>query len=889
MDHLESHEFRMGISMSKKIAVIDGNSLMHRAYHAIQTPMIAPDGSPTNAVFGFMQMLCKFIEEAGPDGVVCAFDEGKPAHRIEEMPGYKAQRPHMDDELRVQFPIIEKLLSSMSIPIVKVPGWEGDDILGTIAARDEKLGFETLLVTGDKDACQLATELTKIVTTKKGISDVVIFGPDEVMEKYGVTPTQFIDYLGLMGDSSDNIPGVPGIGPKSAQKLLEKYGDIEGIYSHIDELKGKQKENLAENEKMAYLSRQIATIVCDLDFSLDLEEVSFPDFDPDEVEKTFKEYALASPLTRVLNFVGKAASIEVLEIDSGERIDPKDARMLVDSAVENLERIGFAYTEEGGDTLFGTQVRICLSTSQGSVILDGDQAMDMLVYCLKNASLATEDLKAVIQLAYPPDTSKEALITLDELYGNSAMDISLAAYVLRSTTNDYSLDKLAEQYLGGEIVEAEDPDEDLLQKAALTRMLAGVLDKALVDDGSVDAYFDIDLPLVNVLAQMERIGVAIDTDKLSELGRDAAGELTELASEIYAQAGEEFNIDSPKQLSHILFEKMGLKPIKKNQRGFSTDASVLGELAKTEKIASSVLRYRELAKIKSTYIDSLPKMRGDDARIHTVFHETVTATGRLSSSDPNLQNIPVRTDFGRRIRECFIPLAEDEVFLSADYSQIELRLLAHLSGDEGLIEAFRSGADFHAQTAARVFGVDVDDVTSEMRSKAKAVNFGIVYGQQAYGLSQTLDIDFGEAKEMIERYYEAYPGVRTYLDSVIAHASETGYAETMFGRKRHIPELRGSNKQRRGFGERTAMNHPMQGSAADIIKLAMIEVQARLRAQESRAKLMLQVHDELDLSVPKDEVDKVAQMVKEVMESVVELSVPLVVDVSWADDWASAH
>ncbi len=875
--------------MPKKIAVIDGNSLMHRAYHAIQTPMSAPDGTPTNAVFGFMQMFCKFIETAAPDGVVCAFDEGKPEHRIQEMPEYKAQRPHMDDELRVQFPVIERLLTSLNVPIVKVPGWEGDDILGTVAARNEKLGYETLLVTGDKDACQLASDLTKIVTTKKGISDVAIYGPDEVMEKYGVTPSQFIDYLGLMGDSSDNIPGVPGIGSKSAQRLLEQYGDIEGIYENIDSLKGKQKENLVENEKLAYLSRQIATIVTDLDFPLDLETVSFPDFDTVEVEKTFKDYALASPLSRVLNLVGQTAEVEMVDLDPVKMVDTKKATDLIDAAAARNERIGFSFIETGADTIFGPEVHMCFSTSEGCVSLTAEAAKAVLVHAIRNASIASFDMKRTLYTVFPSDTAQDPLITLDDLYANAGMDLGLAAYALESTKSDYSPNKLAERYLGGELPPTDDEEEALIQEAVCARLLAPVLDEALVKDGSADVYFDIDLPLVDVLVQMERTGVVIDTDRLSELGKFAGDQLGDLAQRIYDIAGEQFNIDSPKQLAHILFEVMGLTPIKKNQRGYSTDAKVLTELAKTEEIATLVLRYRELSKIKSTYIDNLPKMRADDGRIHTVFHETVTATGRLSSSDPNLQNIPVRTEFGRRIRECFIPLTPDEVFLSADYSQIELRLLAHLSGDEHLIAAFNSGADFHAQTAARVFGVDPDEVTPEMRSRAKAVNFGIVYGQQAYGLSQALDIDFAEAKSMIERYYEAYPDVRTYLDSVVQRAAESGYAETMFGRKRRIPELKATNKQLRGVGERTAMNHPMQGSAADIIKLAMLEVQSRLRSGGYKASLLLQVHDELDLSVPRSEVDEVASMIKQVMEGVVELKVPLIVEVSWAENWAAAH
>ncbi len=875
--------------MAKTVAVIDGNSLMHRAYHAIQTPMMALDGTPTNAVFGFLQMFCKFVEEMHPDAVVCAFDEGKPEFRMQEMPGYKAQRPHMDDELRVQFPIIKELLSALRVPVLTCPGWEGDDILGTIAKRDESLGFETYLVTGDKDACQLASDLTKIVSTKKGISDVQVLGPAEVMEKYGVTPAQFIDYLGLMGDSSDNIPGVPGIGPKSATSLLERFSSIEGIFEHIDELKGKQKENLIANEGMAYLSRQIATIVCDLDLEVDLEGISFPDFDQVEVEEHFKKYSLASPLTRVLNLIDAQASTAFVPIEIGAVLEPDRSKELLESAMKRGERIGVAHFRPAQDSIFQDGLTCAVSTSEGTCLLEGEKARAMLLEIMLSSSFAALDLKELIQVVYPPDTSEAAIIKGDDLYMLDGFDIALAAYILDSSRSSYAYESLCERYLGNTLPEVKDEEEELIIFAVAARKLSSVLAERLEQACATQVMDEIDLPLVPVLAQMERTGVSLNTEHLSELGAYANSEIEALAARIYRIAGEEFNIDSPKQLGRILFDVLELPPIKKNSRGYSTDATVMKELAKTHEIAGLVLSYRELSKIRSTYIDSLPKMRAGDGRLHTVFHETVTATGRLSSSDPNLQNIPVRTEFGRKIRECFIPLDESSVFMSCDYSQIELRLLAHLSEDEHLIAAFNSGADFHAQTAARVFGVAPDDVTPELRSRAKAVNFGIVYGQQAFGLAQTLDIPRSEAKEMIDRYFDAYPGVRSYLDEVVAKAADLGFATTMFGRIRPIPELKSSSRQTRGFGERTAMNHPMQGSAADIIKLAMIRVMDELRHRGSRARLLLQVHDELDFSVPKDEVEEVSALVVNIMEHVVELKVPLLVDASWGRSWAEAH
>ena len=875
--------------MSKKIAVIDGNSLMHRAYHAIQTPMSAADGTPTNAVFGFMSMFLKFIELASPDAVVCAFDAGKPQFRIAELESYKAQRPPMDDDLRVQFPVMEELLTAMNVPVVKVKGWEGDDILGTIAARDEELGFETLLVTGDKDAYQLASDLTRIVTTKKGITDVTIYGPEEVVERYGVSPEQFPDFLGLMGDSSDNIPGVPGIGAKTAAKLLQRFGSMQGIYDNLDQLKGKQLENLRDNRDAALLSRRIATIVTDLDFPLDLEGAAFPSFEPEVVSEAFGKYALSSSLSRVLKLVGAEASRPSAALAIEPVCEGNRGEALVDAALAAGELIGVSFVEPDQASLFDPGITGAFSTSRGTALLAGDEALGLFARVVAEGRFAALDVKESLHRIFPRDSSEDALIDEDALFSLRCFDVGLAAYVLNSSAASYTCERLCEAHLGAAFPEVESVEERACAQAACVRELATRLQKALDEDGSAEVYEKIDLPLVAVLACMERTGAAIDAASLAVLGEGAQRELGEISSSIYELAGEEFNIDSPKQLARILFEVIGLTPTKKTQRGYSTDASVLKELSKVHDLPALVIRYRELAKIKSTYIDALPRLRAGDGFLHTRFNETVTTTGRLSSSDPNLQNIPVRTEFGRRIRGCFTPLREGSVFLSADYSQIELRLLAHLSGDEHLVAAFNSGADFHASTAARVFGVPIEEVTPELRSRAKAVNFGIVYGQQAFGLSQSLDIPFGEARDMIERYFEAYPGVRAYLDEVVAQAKETGFASTMFGRKRHIPELRAKNAQQRGFGERTAMNHPMQGSAADIIKLAMVEVMRRLRADGFSAQLMIQVHDELDFSVPAEEVESLAAMVREVMEGVVELKVPLVVDASWGSTWAEAH
>ena len=878
--------------MPKRIAVIDGNSLMHRAYHAVPPTMNAPDGTPTNAVFGFMAMFLKFYDMAKPDAVVCAFDAGRPAFRMEALETYKAQRPPMDQELRVQFPIIEGLLEAMNVPVVKVPGWEGDDVLGTVSARDEELGYETLLVSGDKDVYQLVTDRTSVVTTKKGITDVAIYGPDEVRERYGVGPEQFIDFLGLKGDSSDNIPGVPGIGDKTAAKLLQTYGSIDGIYDNLDKLKGKQLQNLTENRDAAYLSRSVATIVRDLDFELDLEDAAFPAFDPQTVTDAFRAVRFSSHLEKVLSLAGddvQQVSGAALALNPVDVFQGQQAFALLGQAISAEVELGVQLHEPAQASLFETVSTLFVATDEAVLRFDDDEVARALASILANGSFCAMDAKEVLQRVCPTNSVLPQTVRAQTLLDARFFDIGLAAYLLNSNTSEYTYAAFCEEYLGKSLPAAEDDEAEAVLKARVAPILADALRQKLDEDGSLPCYNDVDLPLVSVLVLMERTGARIDAGTLQTIGRATKEDIEAARKRVHELAGEEFNVDSPMQLSHILFEVLGLPHGKKTQRGYSTDAATLKKLQDKHPIAGEVIRYRELAKMQSTYIEALPRMQGEDGRVHTHFNQKVTATGRLSSSEPNLQNIPVRTDFGRRIRECFVPLNDGDVFVSADYSQIELRLLAHLSEDEHLVDAFCSGADFHAATAARVFGVPVDQVTPQLRSRAKAVNFGIVYGQQAFGLAQSLEIPFYEAQEMIDRYFEAYPGVRAYLDRTVAEAKECGFATTMFGRKRHIPELKSKNPNLRGFGERTAMNHPMQGSAADIIKLAMNEVQRRLVADGYRSQLMLQVHDELDLSVPVDELERLSAMVGDVMGNIVKLKVPLVVDVQSGENWAQSH
>ena len=872
--------------MPKTVAVIDGNSLMHRAYHAVPPTMTAPDGTPTNAAFGFLSMLLKFIEMEQPDALVCAFDKGRPKFRMEALEQYKAQRPPMDEELKAQFPVIENLLAAMNVPVVALPGWEGDDILGTVAARDEELGYRTLLVTGDKDAYQLASDLTKIVTTKRGITDVVIYGPEEVEERYGVTPDQFTDFLGLKGDKADNIPGVPGIGDKKAASMLQAYGNLEGIYANLDKFKGKQLENLTNYKDDAFLSRQVATIVRDADFELDLESISFPNFDPEQVTKAFTDVRMMAHLAKILKLQGsEATSIDLGSWDNF--VEGDEAKAAIELPVEGYVPVAWALDLQA--SLFGDGLTMAVNLGDSTALFRDEEAKEALAFLVRERAIAAADAKALLQVVFPADTAQDPLVSRGEILDAHMFDVTLAAYVADSNNGAATLGALMERYAGAVLPDEKDPQKQVALQAAAIGSLVDPLAKELEKEGARKVYDAIDLPLVGVLACMERTGAALDVDHLKALNESTGAEVDRLRAAIYASAGHEFNVDSPKQLSEVLFDELGLTPKKKTRSGYSTNASVLKELTDEHELPGLMLEYREYAKIKSTYIDALPRMRAEDGRVHTSFNEMVTTTGRLSSSDPNLQNIPVRTDFGRQIRTCFVPLNAGEVFVSADYSQIELRLLAHLSGDEHLIASFNSGEDFHASTASRVFGVPMNDVTPQMRSRAKAVNFGIVYGQQAYGLSQSLRIPFYEAKEMIDRYFEVHPGVRAYLDDVVVQAHKDGYATTLFGRRRYIPELKAKNAAQRGFGERTAMNHPMQGTAADIIKLAMRQVQDELVARDLGARLMLQVHDELDLSVPESEVDEVSGLLTSVMESVVELSVPLLVDVSAGANWAEAH
>jgi DNA polymerase-1 len=877
----------------RTIAIVDGNSLMHRAFHALPESMTAPDGRPTNAVFGFISMIVKLMTDIAPDALVVAFDRGKPAFRIEALAQYKVHRPPTAESLRAQFPMVKGLLEAMSVPMVELDGWEGDDILGTLARRAESLGYEALLVTGDRDAYQLVSDSVKVVTTRKGVTDIVVFGPAEGEERYGVTPAQVADYLGLKGDASDNIPGVPGIGEKTAARLLQRYGTLEEIIAHADEIGGRAGTSIAENTGAALASRTVATIVCDVPVDLDLTDVSFGEFDETALARAFGELRFTSLLDRVLALRTHEAPAEsTASVEAAPRptvLRGSEALRAIERWRKEAERRLGVSLFACAETLFADDERQLAVACDGIVsLVESRDVATQLALLLDTGRLATTDAKALLQAVCPPDEGLACTRAPRVGDEERLFDCSVAAYLLESSRSSYELGALHADYLSAPLPEATDDAPEVVVAAQSVARLAETLEAALVADGSVDVFRRIEMPLVPVLARMERVGVGLDTSVLAALGEETRAGIAVLRADIHELAGCEFVIDSPKQLAEVLFERLGLPPQKRTKTGFSTDASVLAALAPLHPIAEKIVQYRELTKLTSTYLDALPRMLGEDGRLHTSFNQTVAATGRLSSSSPNLQNIPVRTELGRRIRAAFVPAEPGDVMVAADYSQIELRILAHLSEDQGLIDAFTSGEDFHTAPAARVFGVEPDDIEPGMRARAKAVNFGIVYGQSAHGLADTLKITHVEAQAMIDRYYAAYPGVRRYLDETVAQAHRDGFSTTLFGRKRRIPELKSSNYNLRSFGERTAMNHPMQGTAADIMKLAMIEVDRRLDASSLRSRMVLQVHDELVFEAPASEVEELSGLVCECMSSVAELAVPLEVGVGSGPDWSSA-
>ncbi len=849
---------------AKKIMILDGNSIVNRAFYGIRM-LNAPDGTPTNGVYGFIAILQRLLEQERPGAVCVAFDVHAPTFRHELSAAYKATRKPMPQELRVQIPILKELLDAMGIRRYELAGWEADDLMGTMAAACERAGWACRLVTGDKDAFQLITDMTHVIhiKTRMGQTETIEYDPARFREEYGLEPAGMVDLKALMGDSSDNIPGVPGIGEKTALDLLHRFTTLDGVYDSINDasIKTGQRTKLAEGAESARASYVLATIRRDAPMG----------FDPAE---TVWQLRATGALYDICKRLGFGRFIERWGLEPGP-----EAPAAADAA--SLPHVT-------GDA--GAALRAILASDMVAVVpmdgLDGVSLCDgKAVYDLTWAD-GGEDYNALLKVLFSPDVKKLGhhvkelmVLLLEEGLGTEGFifDTALAGYLLEATASDYGLSRLSRKYLDRDLDGAE-------AVWALYGALPGMLDELDMHG----LYYDIELPLCAVLADMERAGFLVDRQALYALGQELSEGIAALQEEIWAQAGCQFNINSPKQLGQVLFERLGLPAGKKNHRGWSTNADVLERLQDKHPIVGQVLEYRELTKLKSTYTDGLQKAIGPDGRIHTTFQMTATDTGRLSSRDPNLQNIPVRRKLGAGIRRMFVA-GPGNVLVDADYSQIELRLLAHISGDETMINAFLSGEDIHAVTAGQVFGLPPEAVTPELRSRAKAVNFGIVYGISAFSLAQDIGVPQYEAKAYIDTYLTKYHGVREYMENTIAQAREQGYVSTLFGRRRYLPELHASSFNLRSFGERVARNMPIQGTAADIIKLAMIRVYARLKAELPEARLLLQVHDELIVECPATLADQAADILEQEMENAVDYPVPLTAEAKTGRSWADAH
>lgn len=856
--------------MENKLAIIDGSSLLYRAFYALPPTMTSPDGVPTNAVYGFLRMLLSLYRELDPAYVAVTFDKDRQTFRTEMYDGYKATRKPAPAELVPQFDLILEVMHVMGVAVYSLSGYEGDDVLGTLSARYEK-ELPVAIVTGDRDALQLASDRTTVYLTQKGISSMSEMTPKAVEEKYGITPSQVIDMKALMGDTADNIPGVPGIGEKTALKLLTQYKTLDNLYAHVDEIKGAQGKKLAAGKDMAYLSYKLAAIKRDVPMETTLKEMAQP-VHISEMKELFSRLGinLLSQFGELPRFTALAEAKKEEVAKAGEKAeDWKDGL-----SFEGKET-AISFDLEGTAPFF---------KAKGVVIAENGHAYLVKAEQFGKAAEALRKAKVVIT-----ENSKPIMETDFPWEGIPFFDTTIAAYLLDPTRTTYPLSYLAGLFKKPEIY-ADEMKDFASKGAAVSLFLLSIYEDArdmLKKNGVEKLYDEVEQPLVKVLAAMEKAGIATDTKRWEEVHADMKSREEALISKIYEQAGEEFNINSPKQLGHILFEKMGLPAGKKTKTGYSTAADVLEELAEQYPFVKNILEYRSLSKLISTYLEALPLLiRKETGRIHTTFNQTVTATGRLSSSDPNLQNIPVRTEEGKKIRSLFVPGEGYDSFISSDYSQVELRVLAHMSEDEGLIRAFLNKEDIHRRTAAEVMGIPFEDVTPEQRSHAKAVNFGIIYGISDFGLARQLGITRTAAADYIKAYFERYPSIHAFMNRMIEGARKTGRAVTLYGRYRELADINSKNFQRRSFAERTAMNTPIQGTAADIMKMAMIAVYDKMKAGNFKSRVLLQVHDELVAEVTADEKEAVAKLLKETMESVVSLRVPLVADVNEGKNWA---
>jgi len=883
----------------EKLLIIDANSIINRAFYGVRY-LSAKDGTPTNAIYGFLNTLFKLIEEVSPDYICTAYDLKAPTFRHKMYDAYKAQRKPMPDDLRKQMPLSKEILSAMNIKSFELEGYEADDIIGTVSKICDDNGVECYIATGDKDDLQLATDKTKVIltVTRNGVNETTYYDDNAVFERYHVTPTEFIDIKALMGDVSDNIPGVPGVGEKTAMSLIEQFKSIEYIYEHIDEigLKGAMLRKITEGKDSAFMSKKLATIIRDVPINFEFSQCKFggklSDCATDEVYSVLNRLNLNSIIKRLELVPNSEQKKEITDIFKG---------LVIEEITEKKQLL--EYLGEIGNELY-----FVLETQENSLIgvglYNGKKAVGIDVYSVGEETVISH-LRPIFEndkIKLYSSGLKEHIVNLNNIteFKNICYDVEIAEYLINPARSDYSIASLVFSYfsieLSGENKKKQlsmfDDDADfelIAKKAAAVLALKEKTQEALVKNGQEKLYYEIELPLVTVLADMQIYGIKIDQQQLGDFSKMLSSRLDELIKGIYESAGEEFNINSPKQLGVILFEKLGLKSGKKTKTGYSTGIEVLEKLKGEHPIIEMLIEYRQLSKLKSTYCDGLSSVINPKTnRIHSQFKQTVTVTGRISSTEPNMQNIPVRTELGRELRKMFIAQNDDYTLIDADYSQIELRVLAHIANDEKMIAAFKNNEDIHTVTASQVLGIPPEAVTSEQRSSAKAVNFGIVYGMGEFSLSQDLKISVKEAREYIKGYLDKYSGVREYMSRIKLDAQRDGYVKTMMNRIRYIPELKSTNHNIHAFGERVALNTPIQGTAADIIKAAMVKVHQRLKEEKLKSRLILQVHDELIIEAPKDEEQKVKELLQKEMENVIELNVPLKADTASGHSWYDA-
>jgi DNA polymerase-1 len=869
----------------RRLFLLDGHSLAYRAFFALPPTLATSTGQVTNAVYGFTSMLIKLLGDEQPEGIAVAFDMGAPTIRLEMDAEYKAGRSETPADFSSQLGLVTEVLDALKIPVIRMEGHEADDALGTLALRAADDGWEATIVTGDRDFFQLVRPGVRVLYNRRGISDMAWFDEAAVEEKYGVPPSKYLEYVALKGDPSDNIPGVPGVGEKTAAKLIQQYGSIEELLAHTDELRGKLKENVEAHGDRLGLNKELARIVIDVDLPVKPEDCVMGAWDPDEVRRLFISLEFKTLFDRLMDLgrntgpAARAMDVELEQIDANQLV----------KILKSVERVAVQLQTDDGRV-----VGVGVSTGEAHASfapIDGVKSLDAFLSD-PDAVKLTADSKAL----------ERAVISAGGTLSGVAFDAILAGYLLDASAAQYGLSELSVSYLGADVLGAvdvsnegqlfaEDPWRATAAEAAAVALLAPVMEERIDSAGLRELFDTVELPLSSVLAKMEARGIALDVDYLAEMGESVRDRMATLKADIYQRASEDFNLNSPPQLRKILYEKLGLQPGKKTPKGeLSTDASVLEKLREEHPIVDALLSWRELDKLNSTYLEALPKLVDPrDGRVHTSFNQTVAATGRLSSSNPNLQNIPVRSELGRQIRRAFVAGEPGHVLLAVDYSQIELRILAHLSGDAGLREAFETGQDIHAATAAKVFQLPLDAVDPELRRRAKAVNYGLAYGMNAWGLATRLDIAPDEAQEIMDGYFEGFPGIKSYLDAQVGRATVEGFTETLLGRRRYIPELQAANPRVRDLGRRQALNAPIQGSASDVFKVAIIAVDVALRARpELDCHILLNVHDELVFEVPESNVKEAAELIKERMEHAIELDVPLQADTGWGHNWAEA-